>query len=188
VLNQRSEYTILSLISDVGGLGGSLMGIFAVVSAIFSYQIFIGTVLENLFLIKANVLGKINPDQGQPKANSMRRRSFSVVTKQNTQISEKQLTNMTIDEEERKNYLSLKKDISDREISKESINAIIGSIWNKRAHLGKLISQKSYIYQYFLSLFQCCLKKDKLSLRKAKTYQNSIRKFNKQLDVIELLR
>jgi len=42
-------------LSDVGGIAGSLMAIFGMISTVFSYQIFIATVLENLFFVKTNI-------------------------------------------------------------------------------------------------------------------------------------
>ena len=61
------------------------------------------------------------------------------------EMSEKQLNNMTIDEEESKKYFSLKQELLDKKITKSTINDMISSIWDKRAHLSRLISQKSYI-------------------------------------------
>lgn len=41
---------------------------------------------------------------------------------------------------------------------------------------------------FFLSLCTCLLKKDKQTMRQYKTYMNGNRKFNKELDVVGLLR
>ena len=41
-------------LSDVGGLSKSLVLVFSLVTYFFSYRIFVGTVLENLFFIKRN--------------------------------------------------------------------------------------------------------------------------------------
>lgn len=54
-INKRIEYTFTDWLSSVGGIARSLMFIFGVISTVFSYQIFIGTVLENLFLVKTNI-------------------------------------------------------------------------------------------------------------------------------------
>jgi uncharacterized membrane-anchored protein len=36
-MNSREEYTLLAWVSDVGGIAGTLLGVFAVISNIFSY-------------------------------------------------------------------------------------------------------------------------------------------------------
>lgn len=54
-VSSRIEYTLTDWLSEVGGIAGSLMAIFGMISTVFSYQIFIATVLENLFFVKTNI-------------------------------------------------------------------------------------------------------------------------------------
>ena len=50
------------------------------------------------------------------------------------------------------------------------------------------MGRRAFVKFYLLGYCSCCFKKDKLANRQYKTYLNSIRKFNKELDVIALLK
>ena len=54
-MNNAQGYDIGTWLAAVGGISKSVLAVFAVVTHIFSYRIFVSTVLENLFLVKKNV-------------------------------------------------------------------------------------------------------------------------------------
>ena len=62
------------------------------------------------------------------------------------------------------------------------------SIFNKRAKFGGVMGKEAFFKFYLLSIFKCCMKKDKASTKQFKTYVNGNRKFHKELDVVSLLR
>jgi len=64
----------------------------------------------------------------------------------------------------------------------------VSSILLNRGKFGSLLSGADFIKFFFLAMFKCCLKNDKKALSTFKTYENGNRKFNKELDVVGLLR
>jgi hypothetical protein len=82
----------------------------------------------------------------------------------------------------------LKRDIDDDDISKESVDSIVRSIYTSRGRFGGVMDKAAFVKFFFLSIFKCCLGKDKSTTKQFKTYQNGNRKFNKELDVVSLLR
>lgn len=95
---------------------------------------------------------------------------------------------MCINEYELEQFNELKHDIDDDAITKESVNSIVRSILLNRGRFGGIVGKAVFIKFFFLSLFKCFLKKDKQTIRQYKTYMNGNRKFNKELDVVGLLR
>lgn len=76
----------------------------------------------------------------------------------------------------------------DTNITKKSINSIVLNIWTKRARFGGILGNWAFLKFYILGFCKCCLGKGRVNRRLYTTYLNGIRKFNKQLDVISLLR
>jgi len=95
---------------------------------------------------------------------------------------------MCINEYELSQFSTLKKDIEDDEISKESVNSIVKSILLNRGRFGGIMGKAVFIKFFFLSVFKCLIRKDRHTTRQYKTYMNGNRKFNKELDVVSLLR
>jgi hypothetical protein len=100
----------------------------------------------------------------------------------------KRAANMCINESELDQYTTLKKDIEDDRVTKDSVNSIVKSILLNRGRFGGILNKVVFIKFFFLSIFKCLLKKDRQTIRQYKTYMNGNRKFNKELDVVSLLR
>ena len=100
----------------------------------------------------------------------------------------KRAKNMCINESELDQYTALKKDIEDDRVTKDSVNSIVKSILLNRGRFGGILNKVVFIKFFFLSIFKCLLKKDRQTIRQYKTYMNGNRKFNKELDVVSLLR
>lgn len=97
---------------------------------------------------------------------------------------------MCIDQNELEHFNMLKKDIEDDGVSKESVDQIVKSIYMNRARFGGVsgyMGKTAFIKFFFMSMFKCCMK-NKKEARDYKTYENGNRKFNKELDVVSLLR
>ena len=73
-------------------------------------------------------------------------------------------------------------------VSKESVSSIVSNILLNRGKFGSLMSGADFIKFFLLDIFRCCLKKDMQTIKTFKTYENGNRKFNKELDVVGLLR
>jgi hypothetical protein len=101
---------------------------------------------------------------------------------------EKRKQNMCINATELQQFQTLKKDMDDDGVSKDSVNAIVKSILLNRGKFGGIMGKAVFIKFFFLSLFKCFLKRDKTTTKQFKTYMNGNRKFNKELDVVGLLR
>lgn len=57
ILNQRKTFGLLDWIGSIGGIARTLTFFFEIAAFIFSYQLFISTVLKNLFFIKRSLFG-----------------------------------------------------------------------------------------------------------------------------------
>lgn len=55
VYNRRNTFGLLDWISSIGGIARTLTFAFEVAAFFFSYQLFISTVLKNLFFIKKSL-------------------------------------------------------------------------------------------------------------------------------------
>ena len=211
LVNTRKSYGLLDWLASIGGIAKSVMAVFGFVSFFFSYQIFIKTVLENLFFIKKGLFRQQDElkKKGTSKStdlksvNSERKMSDTLRQyktggfryqdlKKTDQVQQKRLAHMCIDEQELEQFNKLKEDIEDDEVTKESVDSIVRSIYLKRCRFGgvdgymsQLSIMKYYVLEYFFSF---CINKKKKANREYATYLNGYRKFNKELDVVSLLR
>ena len=72
---------------------------------------------------------------------------------------------MCINESELDQFTTLKKDIDDDEITKDSVNSIVKSIFLNRGRFGGVIGKAVFFKYFLLSMFKCLLKKDRQTIR-----------------------
>jgi hypothetical protein len=93
-----------------------------------------------------------------------------------------------IDGTEMQHFRALKSNIHDsNKVTENDILSIFDNIWKKRANYGASLTKGSFLKLFIISVFPCCIRKEK-NKKEFLTFKNGIRKFNKELDVINLLR
>jgi hypothetical protein len=117
ILNQRKTFGLLDWIGSIGGIARSLTFAFELAAFFFSYQLFISTVLKNLFFVKKSLFNDVSqngrasvsrfdpgwsPDEEQKSSQLWSEGNFiaDFFSKQITSLNRKKTKNIAIDSSE----------------------------------------------------------------------------------------
>ena len=192
-------YSMKDLLTEIGGLGQTLFVILELTNMFLGRQLILRKIIGDLYLMKKQPqISEIE----RAETHEMRRKNSNNSDKKKGTDEAKDILDFLdttkskqatfTDKTEQKHYKSLSEAISNEKVKESQIKQILCHMLINRQRLANVFTVKVYFYSIVISLFPCCCnKKDPevvKKVRKAKIYEHAVKRYFKEMDVLNIVR